>query len=132
MSRAWLSLTALALAACVKPTIAPSDDDPHARSEIYMTRTEPDRSPCERDVEVLKKSAVARFHERIASVSVTCEAYEKGACRDALVHRACELEADAVLLSDADFTGPARGVGNPRSRSLGGVAVRWKDEAPLE
>jgi hypothetical protein len=114
--------------ACLKPQLAPADDDPQGRYDLHMVQSEerePPPTSCDRHVELVREVDATRPHTKVASLSVTCPPNDAAECEERLTRRACELEADAVLLEEGDFTGPAEGVGNPRDRSLGGTAIRW-------
>src|SRR5690349_22182849 len=106
---------------------APRIEDAHAPRAYWDSVNGPEPK-CDRPLAVIPAHAVSgRPHREIANISVTCYPGVLWVCERRLKERACELGADAVLLSDA-LPGPNPAGGSRQSTvSQSGRAVRWED-----
>jgi hypothetical protein len=123
-------LVGVCLTGCITPKlITPNTQDSAAPGDtIVQLRGANDRSRCSRHVQVVPPAvgAMRPFHS-IASVSATCSPGTPSVCEQHLRERACELEGDAVILSDK-VEQPAPTTGSTRALvARAGQVVRWLD-----
>jgi len=106
----------------------PRAQDAPAPLDFYKEATEKEK-PCDRPVKVLPAgSSLGRPYREIASLSATCSPGSTELCERRLKERACELGADALLLSDAE---PGPNPNNVPIQSLvsrNARALRWEGQ----
>jgi hypothetical protein len=123
-------LACVCLTACVSPQlVTPNTQDANAPGDtILQLRGASDRSRCSRHVQVVPPAVGAtRPFRSIASVSATCSPGALSVCEQHLRERACELQGDAVILSDK-VGEPAPTTGSTRALvARSGQVVRWVD-----
>ena len=125
-------LASMWLVGCITPRlITPEPQDAPAPSDtLAQVRGVGGHSRCAREVQVLSPALGAiRPFRAIASISATCSPGTPSVCEEHLRERACELEGDAVILSDKGYE-PAPSTGATRSLvARAGRVVRWLDGA---
>jgi hypothetical protein len=105
----------------------PRAQDAPAPRDFYAQLKPDDPPACRRPVRVFEPSASLPGYQVMSSMSVTCSPGALDVCERRLRARACELQADAVILEEA--SGPAGVPPGASSQSLvtrGGRAIRWK------
>jgi hypothetical protein len=92
-------------------------------TEFNLAPTAPAPPACTRSIDVLSESqATQRSYDVIDRISVTCDVDRPSDCKQRLVRRACEVGADAVVVSDEQ-----RGPKPARGPMSSGMLVRWGD-----
>lgn len=123
-------LVAVSLTSCITPRlITPHPEDAAAPGDtVAQLRGADHHSRCSRHVQVVPPAVgVMRPHRSIASISATCSPGTPSVCEQHLRERACELEGDAVILSDRAAE-PAPTTGSTRALvARAGQVVRWLD-----
>lgn len=115
--------TGLWLTACV-PLATPHIQDAPAPGQ-YMAAARP-RPSCEPAVELVRSQAEAnRPYREVASLSATCYPGVPTVCERKLLDRACELEANAVILIEPKGSGTPPGATSDSMVSRSAIAVRW-------
>jgi hypothetical protein len=121
---AWIAPVAIGCLPDPKYNVAtdPAVGAPPAPFPSVWPRWKP-RADCPRGVSVVSSTqANGRRYRVVSQTSVTCGMAFGADCEERLVERACELGADAVVLSD-DERGPKPMHDPTRS----GLLVRWDD-----
>ena len=104
----------------------PRLEDASAPRDTYESAVE-DEPECDRPIELVRGApTVARPHREIAHLSATCYPGSPGLCERRLKIRACELKADAVILSDPEPSPVPPGASRETRISMSGRAIRWK------
>jgi len=116
-----LALLAACASSCVRPVVvAPASG--RGRSGLMLEET-PQHPACEGRVDVLP--AVPNDAEVLRELTVTCDYNLPRECEEALVRRACEIGARAVVFADEGSTAPPPGArGNVLVRTRNGTALR--------
>lgn len=106
----------------------PRAEDASAPSD-YFASSNVATTACPREVELLRSAAeVRRPFRQLADLSATCYPGAPRVCENRLLARACELEADALVLSEATPGGTPPGASSQSRVSISGRAVRWSDQ----
>ncbi|HET7542150.1 MAG TPA: hypothetical protein VFK05_19920 [Polyangiaceae bacterium] len=93
----------------------------------YYRLVKPAERKCARDVPLLNADqAGGRPYQELRTVSATCYPGTPGVCEQTLLERACELEADALLLREPSALGSPPGANPQSATSMTALAVRWK------
>lgn len=118
-----MSLAAAALHGCTRD----SPQDQFALRDAYR-QLEP-MPECEREIQWIEsRSLVVRPHRTIGKLSATCSPGSPRVCKQTLMKRACELEADALLIEDSRAAGGNwQGGANFRLAPMNVEALRWTD-----
>jgi hypothetical protein len=118
------ALVGLSLTACSAMGV-PRPQDSQAPHDFYA-QLRPEGATCDREVAILPSSgASGRKYKELASISATCSPGSQ-LCERRLKDRACELGADAVILTEPS-SGPNPPGGSSQSLvSQSGRAVRWE------
>ena len=130
--RTWVAssgtLIALALASCnFMPT--PRIEDAPAPRDYYRLANPSDRK-CSRDVPILDAGqSGGRPYRELKTISATCYPGTPGVCEQTLLERACELDADALLLVEPQALGSPAGASTLSSTSMTARALRWEPAA---
>jgi len=118
----------LALAGC-NIMATPRIEDAPAPSDYYRL-AKPSERKCKRDVPILHANqAGGRPYEELKSLSATCYPGTPGVCEQTLLERACELDADALLVIEPQPLGSPAGANTQSSTSMSARALRWKPAA---
>lgn len=106
----------------------PRVEDAHAPRAYWEEVVGSRESKCDRPIDVVPAHAMlGRARREVANITVSCYPGVPWVCERLLKERACELGADAVLLSDAE-PGPNPAGGSRQSMvSKSGRAVRWEE-----
>jgi hypothetical protein len=108
-------------------TGTPRPQDAPAPRDFYAQLKGDDDSACARPIRVFGEFDSVPEHEVVSSMSVTCSPGALEVCERRLQSRACELEADAVILEKAGSSGAVPpGASSQSLISRGGQAIRWK------
>jgi hypothetical protein len=120
--RALLLTTGVLSLACVgTPRI---EDAPAPRD--YFRAAQPARR-CAHRVELLRSAAeVQRPYRELASISASCYPGTPTVCENRLTERACDLQADAVILLPSAAGGTPLGASTQSQVSSNGKAVVWQ------
>ena len=125
-------LLGFALAGCNYMATPRIEDAPAPRD--YYRLAKPKERKCSRDVPLLNADQVGgRPYQEIKTISATCYPGTPGVCEQTLLERACELEADALLVREPSASGSPPGANSQSSTSMTALALRWKpapDPAP--
>jgi hypothetical protein len=126
MSRRLLSLgLAYCLTGCF--ALTPRNEDAPAPRDAYEQVTG-SRPSCEPMVELLRSAAqTPRPYRELASLSATCSPGARELCERRLLERACQLRANAVILSPDTPGGTPPGASFLSQISVSGRAVRWSE-----
>ncbi|MDB4990617.1 MAG: hypothetical protein JWN04_5795 [Myxococcaceae bacterium] len=102
------------------------DDNSFAPGDAYALLKQD--KPCKHQVSVLHSAtqAVRRYRE-VASISASCSPGAPRVCEQRLRARACELEADALILQGLGRGGVPYGGGTYNLVSQNARAIRWLD-----
>jgi hypothetical protein len=120
-----VALSALLSGCGATPALTPRLEDSSAPSD-YVRGLLPHESKCHPEVPVLDADEVeGRAYDEISTISATCYPGAPGACKRTLADRACELKADAVILSEPVAGGSPPGASGQSQTSLSARAVRW-------
>lgn len=97
----------------------------------YRASMQP-RELCAPEVELVRSpSSANRPYREVASISASCYPGVLSECERRLLDRACELKAQAIILTDAKAEGAPPG-GTTDSRVVrSAIAVRWLEPAVL-
>jgi hypothetical protein len=126
MSRLWWAVLISADGLCGGPALTPRLEDTHAPRDFYaqVHREEP---ACDRQVTVFPPgAAVGRPYKEVSSLSGTCSPGAIDVCEARMKQRACELGADAVILSEPSPGPNPAGASGQSIVSRSGRAVRWE------
>ena len=125
LAAATLALAWLATACTSRPALTPRLQDASAPGDFYRALRPAERT-CERDVAVLSAAEVGgRSYREVSMISATCYPGAPNACRQTLRQRACELHADALILTDGESGGTPLGASSQSVVSLSAHAVNW-------
>ena len=128
----WVSssgaLIGLVLTSCNLMATPRIEDSPAPRD--YYRLAKPAERKCGRDVPILSANqAGGRAYLELKTISATCYPGTPGVCEQTLLERACELEADALLLSEPQALGSPAGASSQSSTAMTARAVRWQPAA---
>jgi hypothetical protein len=119
------ALSALLCGCGATPALTPRLEDASAPPD-YLRALRPHESKCHPEVPVLDADEVeGRASDEVSTISATCYPGAPEACKRTLADRACELKADAVILSEPVAGGSPPGASGQSQMSLSGRAVRW-------
>jgi len=108
----------------------PRVEDSSAPRDFYRL-AKPTERKCQRDVPLLQADQVGgRQYEELKTLSATCYPGTPGVCEQTLLERACELEADALLVRAPSALGSPPGASTQTSTSMTALALRWKPTTP--
>ena len=113
-----MAATLFAVGCGVRPVYVPRAAGASG-GDLALERT-PTPVTCTREVRLLDQAPQARFDE-LRALSVTCDAGRLPECDEQLRARACELGADAVIVS------PDRGGASGPPGALGGTLRRTRE-----
>jgi hypothetical protein len=120
-----LTLISLVLTGCNFMATPRIEDAPAPRDYYRLAR--PSERKCSRDVSILRADQVGgRPYQELRSLSATCYPGTPGVCEQTLLERACELEADALLVLEPQALGAPAGASTQSLSSMTARAVRWK------
>lgn len=122
-----LGLSSVCLIGCgtTTPALTPRLQDASAPRDYYRA-LHPSGSKCKRQVPVLRAEEVGgRAYHEISRLSASCYPGAPEACKQTLTNRACELEADALILIESSPGGSPPGASGQSSVSISARAVRW-------
>jgi hypothetical protein len=121
-----------ALAAFACPLVAacwaatPRPEDAHAPRDFYA-QIHPPEAKCDRNIAMLPPGAMpGRAHKEVASLSASCSPGTIEVCEQRMKVRACELGADAVLLTEPGPGPNPVGASGQTLVSRSGRAIRWE------
>jgi hypothetical protein len=125
-----LTVLAVLVGGCAgNPVLTPRAEDASAPRDFYRALN-PGKPGCKPAVSVLHENEVGdrKYHE-VSRISATCYPGAPAVCRQTLSERACELKADALILSQAPEGGatPA-GASGQSAISVSARAVNWVTE----
>ncbi|HEY6555984.1 MAG TPA: hypothetical protein VI072_01880 [Polyangiaceae bacterium] len=126
MRLAPLWIASAALSACGAVGTLRPEDSPAPRD--FYAQIRPAEEPrCKRELRVFDASESIPAHEVVSTLSVTCSPGALSVCERRLQARACELEADAVILDESSRSaGVPPGASSQSLVSRVGRAIRWK------
>lgn len=128
--RSALLATVMSLLAsgCMRMATPRIEDAAAPRDAYAQIKRGTGESECDKQISLWRSEAeVVRHFEQVATISSTCSPGAPSVCEQHLRKRACELEADAVLLGESN-SGSSPWGGSSRSLvSLSGRAIRWLD-----
>src|SRR6478609_935023 len=125
MGSSCCSVIFILLAGC-SVMATPRIEDAPAPSDYYRL-AKPSERKCKRDVPILQANqAGGRPYEELKTLSATCYPGTPGVCEQTLLERACELEADALLVLEPQALGSPAGANTQSSTSMTARALRWK------
>ena len=79
----------------------PRPQDSQAPRDFYASQLHREKPTCDKQVAILPAGAsIGRAYKEVASLSATCSPGSPDICEQSLKNRACELAADAVIMSD--------------------------------
>lgn len=117
----------ITLAGCNYMATPHIEDAPAPRD--YFRLAKPTERKCSRDVPLLHADQVGgRPYQELKTISATCYPGTPGVCEQTLLERACELEADALLMREPSALGAPPGANTQSSTSMTALALRWKAE----
>jgi len=120
------ALGALSSACAGGPALTPRLEDASAPHDFYKALN-PGERKCKRDVPVLHENEVGdrKYHE-VSAISATCYPGAPNVCQQTLRERACELKADALILSESPEGGATPpGASGQSAVSVSARAVNW-------
>lgn len=86
---------------------------------------------CATEVEVVRSVAEAnRPYREVANLSANCYPGVPTECERRLLDRACELDADAIILTEARTGGTPPGASADSRVVRSALAVRWTEPSP--
>jgi hypothetical protein len=104
------------------------EDAPAPRD--YYRLAKPSERKCSRDAPILGANQVGgRAYQELSTLSATCYPGTPGVCEQALLERACELDADALLVLEPRALGSPAAASTQSLTSMTAQAVRWKPTA---
>ena len=107
----------------------PRIEDAPAPTDYYRL-AKPKERKCKRDVPILRANqAGGRPYQELSTVSATCYPGTPAVCEATLLERACELDADALLVLEPQPLGSPPGANGQSLTSLTARALRWKQAA---
>ena len=102
------------------------DDNSFASDDAYAALKHD--KPCKHEIILLHSATqVVRRYREVASISASCSPGAPGVCKQRLRARACELEADALILQGSGRGGVPYGGGTYNLVSQDARAIRWLD-----
>jgi hypothetical protein len=111
---------ALGLVACATPRLQDS------LAPVQYRAAAKRHELCVPEVEVVRSaSRVNRPYREVASLSAVCYPGAPSVCERQLLDRACELRANAIILTEAQAGGTPPGGSIDSRVSQSAVAVRW-------
>lgn len=118
-----LAVLGLALAGCF-PFGTPRIQDSSARHDYRSALRS--HELCAPEVELVRSIAQAnRPYREVANLSAVCYPGVLSECERRLLERACELKADAIILTEAKAGGTPPGGATDSRVSHSALAVRW-------
>jgi hypothetical protein len=114
----------------VTPRIpTPHVQDAHAPADFYEANLHRESPPCDRAIALFPAAGAAsgRRYKEIASLSATCSPGSLELCEQRLKERACELKADAVIMTESTPGASPAGASGQSLVSKSGRAIRWVD-----
>ena len=132
MSKSGLGMMVAVLLACVgcasiSPSLALRPEDASASRDFYRGLKPAERT-CKRDVPLLSSAEVGgRPYREVSALSATCYPGAPAACERTLANRACELNADALILNESSAGGTPPGASSQSAVSMSARAVNWTD-----
>jgi subtilisin family serine protease len=120
-----LTLVCLMLAGCNFMATPNIEDAPAPRD--YYRLAKPNERKCPRDVPILQANqAGGRPYQELKTISATCYPGTSAVCEQTLLERACELDADALLVIEPQALGSPPGASTLSEVSMTARALRWK------
>jgi len=125
-----LALIGLMLAGCNYMATPHIEDAPAPKD--YFRLAKPSKRQCPRDVPILQANqAGGRPYQELKTLSATCYPGTPGVCEQTLLERACEIDAEALLMVDPQALGSPAGASTQSQVSMTARALRWKPAEPL-
>lgn len=119
------AIVLLMVSGCATPRIA---DQPAPRDTYRQLRQLHDKAHCDHPVQVLRNHAEAvRPYRQIAALSATCSPGTPSVCEREMLDRACELGADAIILTPNSQRGTPWNASTRTLSTSSARAVRWTD-----
>jgi len=107
------------------PVLTPRSEDAAAPRDFYHSLV-PAEPQCKRDVPVLEAAEVGgRAYHEVSALSATCSPGSPSVCRQQLRERACELNADALILEESSSGGTPPGASGQSQTAMSARAVTW-------
>jgi hypothetical protein len=120
----WSAAVAFAVG-CSSMSLTPRLQDSQAPRD-YLAEAKPSKQSCDPPVELVRSPTDAqRPYREIASLSATCYPGAPTLCEQRLLQRACEHQADALILTESEPGGSPPGASGQSQISISGRAVRW-------